>query len=523
MVSLVVFNEKFLHHKGREQLNGFFSRFFISKTSAMDIEKFLEMFKDEELDTRKLLRAYLCRHVKNKTQNSVQQPKVLEIRKLAWEVAVDIGDHVLLKHMIHTHHLNIDFFPPLFEHGHKELIQFFVAKFSGDKMELLYQALDTSQTSTLAWTGLWRQLKPRKTHDWISVASRSIERIARSTETVHLYDVLIAKFGREIVETLINKHPLAAEMAAFSDAESFVWIWTKTRKKPLKGTVSLEQSSRLALTTLGLAACNPRSFDNLKFLLETACHNDIYAEVWFSPRHLESLLACLFSSQITLCWQEKFRRFCMIYTTVQASKLPCCKNCLVAHNDGVHIKASYILTTKMDSKEQVRQALGWIQATGEKVSWEHIVPIKPFLIKYPELLFDLIPLTVDDPEVPTRKLIKMWGMVAPFSGCVSHPVFLQLVNTFGTDIKWWRGILTPMINLGDGERCPCCKKSSVACFDTRLVWWIGRGMSVEKALSMANKIGLSEKLTKRISMIAAPVVSKKAMNNRQAVLKEIRQ
>jgi hypothetical protein len=59
--------------------------------------------------------------------------------------------------------------------------------------------------------------------------------------------------------------------------------------------------------------------------------------------------------------------------------------------------------------------------------------------------------------------------------------------------------------------------------DTRLVWWIGRGMSVEKALSMANKIGLSEKLTKRISMIAAPVVSKKAMNNRQAVLKEIRQ
>ena len=93
----------------------------------MDIERFLEMFKEEsDLDPKKLLRAYLNHHIKNSTQEQITQPKVLEIRCLLWEIAIEIENYNLLKHIIHCHHLSIHFFESLFECGNEELIGFFV-------------------------------------------------------------------------------------------------------------------------------------------------------------------------------------------------------------------------------------------------------------------------------------------------------------------------------------------------------------------------------------------------------------
>ena len=126
----------------------------------MDIERFLGMFQEEsDLNPKKLLRAYLKHHIKNSTQEQISQPKVLEIRCMFWQVAVEIGDYNLLKHIIHCHHLSIDFFSSLFEFGNEELIGFFVVKFSGPKIDLLYKALQCQQSETLPWTALWKNIR----------------------------------------------------------------------------------------------------------------------------------------------------------------------------------------------------------------------------------------------------------------------------------------------------------------------------------------------------------------------------
>ena len=68
----------------------------------MTIESFLEMFKEEtDLEPRKLLRAYLRRHIKNDEQMNIKQPKVLEIRNLTWNVAIQLNDFKLITHFIY--------------------------------------------------------------------------------------------------------------------------------------------------------------------------------------------------------------------------------------------------------------------------------------------------------------------------------------------------------------------------------------------------------------------------------------
>lgn len=473
----------------------------------MDIERFLEMFKEEsDLPPKKLLRAFLNRHIKNSTQEQITQPKVLEIRNMLWQVAIDIGNYKLLKHIIHCHHLCLNFFKPLFEFGNKELVGFFVVKFSGEKNALLYQALQTDQTDVLIWCALWDNIRFSPDLFYKKILFRSIEKLSKSNQMVHLFDVWRRQFGSKVLLEAINQIKLLCDYALYSDVESFVWLYSKTKKKPISGA-----HNKMSITLLNYAICNKNNSGIFKFLLDEACHNDILAEIWFLPKNLNQCVKLLFHSK-SIPFSEKFSRFSILYSVVESSKLPCCKNCKQAH--GQHFSMTEVFKIRFETTEQILQLLSLIKKENIKIAKTHVALIKKHIYKTPELIFTILPLIKSE----DRDMVLTWLMIKPFDGCTEGQIFNTLIANYKPSRFWWEGILTPLKSI---DKCPHCNKNVITCLENRVSKWLGMGGNINDVIKAAHKIQLPIKLLKRLDLIHKPIYNMRQIQIKKKTMKEI--
>ena len=475
----------------------------------MDIERFLEMFKEEsDLKPKKLLRAYLNHHIKNSTQDLIKQPKVLEIRIMFWEVAIEIGDYNLLKHIIHCHHLSINFFSLLFELGDEELISFFTVKYPGEKIDLIYKAIQCKQNKTLAWVALWKNINFNSNNlSYHKLLYRTIEKISKSNQTIHLFDILIKKFGQDKVKKAINEISLISNFVLYSDVESFVWLWTKTKQKPLFGMINDN-----SFTLLNIALCNKKNSNIFEFLLSEAFNIAALAEIWFSPKNLSKGINYLFNLE-SMPFSEKFNRFSVLYNSIETTGLPCCKNCDKAH--GKHFCLSELFKIKIETKQQLLQLLAWTKKQKYFLTKHDISKIKLLIYKNPELIFDIIPLT----SLADRNVVISWLLVKPFDGCTSSStVFKKLFYKYSPKKIWWVGILEP---LKLKEKCSKCNQDKITCLELRINKWLGLNGDINKIIQAAKKLKLSQQVMDRLELIYRPKYSSIQYKKKQDLIKQI--